>query len=133
MATSTTAALQLVPEADATLSTLHDMEAVISRVLQFGVVLSMSVVAVGVALWSRAAQAGAGSYPTTIGGVWAGAAAGQPLAVIQVGLLLLILTPVIRVAASVLVFARDGDRPFTIITVTVLALLLCGIFLGTGG
>jgi len=49
---------------------------------------------------------------------------------IQLGLLLLIATPVARVAFSVFAFARQGDRTFVVVTLIVLAVLLYSLFGG---
>ena len=58
--------------------------------------------------------------------------AGEHIA--NLGLLLLIATPVARVAASIVLFARERDFTFVIITTTVLLLLLLSFVLGaTGG
>jgi uncharacterized membrane protein len=54
-------------------------------------------------------------------------------AVVTVGLLLLILTPVLRVAASVFIFIRQGDRTYVLITAAVLGILLLSFVLGMGG
>ena len=51
----------------------------------------------------------------------------EPLAVSQLGLLVLLATPVTRVAASVLGFALERDRLYTAITLAVLAILLTSI------
>ncbi|MGI8547909.1 MAG: DUF1634 domain-containing protein [Gemmatimonadaceae bacterium] len=47
--------------------------------------------------------------------------------VVQLGLLLLIATPIARVALSLLAFLRQGDRTYVAITAIVLALLLYGL------
>ncbi|MGQ9524861.1 MAG: DUF1634 domain-containing protein [Armatimonadota bacterium] len=49
---------------------------------------------------------------------------------IQLGLLLLIATPVARVAFSVYAFAREGDRTFVLITLIVLGILLYSLLGG---
>jgi uncharacterized membrane protein len=49
------------------------------------------------------------------------------------GLLLLIATPVLRVAVSVLAFVYQRDRTFVIITSVVLTLLLASFVLGKAG
>ena len=54
-------------------------------------------------------------------------------AIIQLGLLLLIATPVARVAFSVWGFAREHDRLFVIFTLIVLAILLYSMFGPTPG
>ena len=63
--------------------------------------------------------------PGTIGFAFGGR--GQGL--IQLGALLLIATPIARVAFSVYVFARQRDRLYIVVTLIVLILLL-GSFLG---
>jgi uncharacterized membrane protein len=60
-----------------------------------------------------------------------GAAAGRPFALIAVGLLLLIATPVVRVALSVAFFAAQRDWRYVAITLFVLA-VLAGSFVASG-
>jgi uncharacterized membrane protein len=48
--------------------------------------------------------------------------------IIQLGALLLIATPVARVAFSVYGFAREGDRKYVVITLVVLGLLIYSLF-----
>jgi uncharacterized membrane protein len=47
---------------------------------------------------------------------------------IQLGLLVLIATPILRVAFSGYVFARQGDRTYVVITLIVLVTLLYSLF-----
>ncbi|MDR5708920.1 MAG: DUF1634 domain-containing protein [Armatimonadota bacterium] len=61
-----------------------------------------------------------------------GLARGDPTAILQLGLLLLILTPILRVAMTVFVFAAEGDWIFVSIAAGVLVLLLLGLG-GFGG
>ena len=49
------------------------------------------------------------------------------------GLFLLILTPVLRVVASIFAFAKEGDKMYVIITMMVLAVLIIAILLGHTG
>ncbi len=53
-----------------------------------------------------------------------GAFAGGARAIIQLGLLLLIATPVARVAISIVGFSLEKDRTYIVITTLVLAILL---------
>jgi uncharacterized membrane protein len=58
------------------------------------------------------------------------ALAGQGRAIIQLGIVLLIATPIARVAYSVVAFARRRDRAYTLITLIVLVVLLYGLLSG---
>jgi uncharacterized membrane protein len=52
----------------------------------------------------------------------------QPIAIAQLGLLVLVATPLVRVMASVVGFALEGDRLYVAITLTVLTILLVSLF-----
>jgi uncharacterized membrane protein len=60
----------------------------------------------------------------SVAGIWKGVAAIEPRSVIQLGLLLLIATPIARVALSVFAFAAQRDRTYVVITLVVLAVLI---------
>lgn len=68
--------------------------------------------------------------PRTLGEVFSGAAEvhGQPL--VMLGLLVLMATPVMRVALSLVLFQRQGDRTFVRLTAVVLTLLGVAFLLG---
>ena len=53
----------------------------------------------------------------------------RPIGLAQLGLVALLATPVLRVAASVLAFSLEGDRLYALITAVVLTVLLVSIFL----
>ena len=59
-----------------------------------------------------------------IAGILKASMALDPAAIIQLGLLILIATPVARVAFSVIAFAEEHDWMYVIVTLIVLALLL---------
>jgi uncharacterized membrane protein len=110
---------------------------VVSAVLATGVAISASLIAAGflasfVAGWqgSPLGTGGGGSAATTdFSDLPSRLARLEPLAVSQLGLLVLLATPVARVAASVLGFALERDRLYAIITLAVLAVLLTSIFI----
>jgi len=52
----------------------------------------------------------------------------RPIAIAQAGLLVLVATPVVRVMASIVGFALEGDRLYSAITLAVLAILLVSLF-----
>ncbi len=60
----------------------------------------------------------------TVSGILASAFALESRGIIQLGLLLLILTPIARVAFSVAAFAIERDRLYVSVTLIVLAVLL---------
>jgi uncharacterized membrane protein len=117
-----------------------DLNDSIGKVLRYGVVLSSAVVAVGLALLVLAPPPGT---PGTLQGLLAagfgrptlspaalveGVRAGDAISVLQLGTLILLATPLARVAASVLLFLRDGDMIYVGIALLVLATLLISIF-----
>jgi uncharacterized membrane protein len=55
--------------------------------------------------------------------------ANQGLAITQLGILLLMLTPIIRVAFSIVAFAKERDRVYVGITSTVLVILVGSLLL----
>jgi uncharacterized membrane protein YfcA/uncharacterized membrane protein len=110
----------------------------IGWILQGGVILSAAIIVLGfILLPLRPGGFSAHrllTFPATFGQVWAGLLVLQPQAVIALGLLVLIATPVMRVAVSIVAFALEHDRRFVVITVLVLAiLLLSNLLLGALG
>jgi uncharacterized membrane protein len=51
-------------------------------------------------------------------------------AIVQLGLVMLIATPIARVAFTLIAFALQRDRVYVGVTLLVLALLLFGLFFG---
>lgn len=126
----------------------HPMAGLISLLLVIGVGVSALVLAIGLVMVAVTGetgyhqeittamilgQEGSVAFPTTFNGVWQGVTALKPFAVIELGALLLIATPVVRVAASAALFYLEKDYKYTAITLTVLALLLISLFwIGAG-
>ena len=110
---------------------IRKTELVISGVLRGGVLLSVAVILAGVCYYYALRLLGHLPYttfPDTLAEVGAGLKAGQPTAIITAGLLVLLATPVLRVAVSIVAFAIEKDRTYIIITAIVLAILLFSIF-----
>ena len=113
------------------------IENIIAQLLRGGVLLSALVV-IGGAIpylgFHPWAQVGYGVFHgeppqlTTAHGIVRAAFSGNVLAVMQLGLLLLIATPIARVLFSVLAFAIEGDRMYVAFTLVVLAVLLYSLF-----
>jgi uncharacterized membrane protein len=114
----------------------HDVEQVIGRLLQAGVVIASIVVIVGGAMLlvrhgaERPAFSvfrGESSHLRSIGATLRGVLAGEARAIVQLGLVLLIATPVARVALTLAAFAAQRDRLYVAMTGVVLVLLLVGL------
>lgn len=105
---------------------------IIGWILQGGVVLSAIIIAFGLLLLPT--RPGGLSpqrlldFPQTLGQVGEGLLILRPQAVIALGLIVLIATPVLRVAVSLIVFAFERDRKYVIITFVVLTILLFSMF-----
>jgi uncharacterized membrane protein len=118
-------------------------ELVISVVLRTGVVASVLLIVAGTFLTfvhhreyvsspaelERLTRPGA-AVPHTIPGVMNGVLHLRGQSVVGLGLLLLILTPVLRVATSIVAFLAQGDRMYVAITTLVFLLLLLSFGLG---
>jgi uncharacterized membrane protein len=74
-----------------------------------------------------------GAAPHQLEAVLDGLARARGQALVMVGLLFLIATPVLRVALSVFIFLRERDRPMLALTLAVLILLLLSIAIGRAG
>jgi uncharacterized membrane protein len=65
-----------------------------------------------------------GSDMRSVSGIVRAAAHGDSAAIMQVGLLLLILTPIVRVAVAVVGFFLERDRLYTAVSLIVLVILV---------
>ena len=123
---------------------VRKVEVAISLVLRTGVVLSVLVVAVGLGLMFahhnaylpitghfsyRRLTSRSTPFPHTFASLGHSIAEGDGRGVVVLGVLILILTPVLRVAVGVLSFIYDKDPPMALITLYVLAVLVGSFFL----
>jgi uncharacterized membrane protein len=115
------------------------IEQIIGRLLQIGVLLAAAVVLIGGIML----LAHYGSLPAnfrqfkgedpllkSVGSITHGVMTGNSRAIVQLGLVLLIATPVARVALTLGAFALQRDRLYVAVTTLVLAVLLYGLFWG---
>jgi uncharacterized membrane protein len=112
------------------------IDEVIGRLLQTGVLAAAAVVILGAVMLLTQRGGTTASYSSFHGapdalrslrGIARSAAALDSAGIIQLGLVLLIATPVARVALTLVAFAMRRDRIYTILTGLVLALLLFGL------
>jgi uncharacterized membrane protein len=110
---------------------------IIGTLLRSGVILAASVVFAG-GVWYLAKFGwsvpdyrvfrGQPAQLRSVTGIVGGAFQGRPASLIQLGLLLLIATPIARVAFSAFAFAVQRDRLYVAITLVVLAVLFSSLF-----
>jgi uncharacterized membrane protein len=116
------------------------IDRIIGNLLRIGVLLATGFVAVaGVAYLFHHGGEPADYHHfqrdpeyASLSGIFRAAVVPRWRAVIQIGLLLLIATPVARVVFSVAAFAAQRDWLYMTITLLVLAVLLYGMFCGVG-
>ena len=109
------------------------IEATIGNLLRWGVTTAGLVVLIGATVYLAHHGTESPNYqvfrgePTdlrTLDGIVRQALAGRGRGLIQLGLLLLIATPIARVAFSLVAFARQRDRLYVVVTLLVLAVLV---------
>ena len=122
---------------------VRKVELLISRLLRLGVTVSLVIVVGGTVVsfvhhpdyvsapaeLKRLTQPGA-AFPHTVAEVANGVAQLRGQAIVAVGLLVLLATPVARVAVSIFAFLYERDRVFVAMTTAVLLLLLLSFLLG---
>ena len=103
------------------------MDEIIGKLLRAGVGLAAAVVALGGA-WFLFTAGGQrpdyGTFRPDVRGLFSLATLPAPEAVILVGLLLLVATPVARVVFSLFAFGLERDRMYQVFTLIVLIVLL---------
>src|ERR1700722_15483205 len=115
----------------------HRLEMLMGRLLQIGVLLASITVLIGGVLFliARAnqpanfrpfsAESANLRHPSHLLPL---IAVGDPTAIIQLGILLLIATPVARVLFGVIAFAIERDRLYTAVSIAVLTILIISLF-----
>jgi uncharacterized membrane protein len=111
----------------------QEVEQVMGNLLRAGVMLAAAVVLIGGVMYlARDGHAtadyrvfrGEPSDLRTVPGIVRSAATRNPRGIIQLGLLLLVATPLARVAFSIVAFALERDYTYVVATLIVLAVLL---------
>jgi len=117
----------------------HQLKQLIGRLLQLGVLVAAAVGIVGGALVLMqhggarpdfSEFRGQPAHLTSIPGILAGVRQMRSESIVQLGIVLLIATPVVRVASTLVAFVLQRDRTYIIVTTIVLALLLYGLIWG---
>ncbi len=117
-----------------------DIEKIIGLQLRYGVVIASLIVLIGGVLYL--VQQGQGAIPpyrtflgesagyTSLSQIVKGIGAGQAKGIVQMGVVVLIATPILRIAFSLVGFILEKDRLYIIITAIVLSVMLFSIFGG---
>ncbi len=119
----------------------HDIQQLIGNTLRWGVSLACLVAFIGGVLYlvNHGSEpmkdythfSYSASHPetyTTLGGILGGLCHFTAVGWIQTGVLVLILTPIMRVALSLLDFVSERDWLYSAITAVVLAVIACNSF-----
>lgn len=133
------------PEHTAKDRKVHQAELAISLVLRVGVGVAVALVLVGMVVvfihqaghggvvrnGSYKAYTSAGTpFPHSIAGLRQALARGDGQGFIELGLVVLILTPILRVVVGAIAFFYEDDLPMALITLFVLAVLVASFVIG---
>lgn len=113
-------------------SRIEGVELAVSKLLRIGVFIAAIVIIIGLLQLLITGDRGypGETYPTGFGSIIDGLMSWKSVAVIETGLLLLILTPVLRVFVSLFVFLQEKDYRFVGITALVFIILIVSFLLG---
>jgi uncharacterized membrane protein len=115
------------------------VEQLLGNLLRVGVILAAAVATLGGVLYlvrygatsaDHRAFVGEPAALRSVSGILATAAAFEPAALVQLGLILLIATPIARVAFSLVAFALQRDVTYVAVTALVFGILLFSLFAG---
>jgi len=122
------------------------IESSISTILRAGVAISITIIAIGLVITfvhhrdyfsSRPALGtlidARANYTASVSAVIQGAREGRGQSIVMIGILVLIATPVVRVATSIALFAAEHDGVYVAITSVVLLLLILSFVIGAAG
>lgn len=105
------------------------VERTVRLALLAGLCVSVSLIVVGLLISVLPGR----SFPHGViglSGALRAAARGRPSGFVSLGLLALILTPMVRVIGSVIVFLRERDWRYTAVTAAVLFVMLASLWVG---
>jgi uncharacterized membrane protein len=108
---------------------MDPIERTVRWILLCGIAVSVALMAAGLVLGvARGAALPRGVVP--LAEIFRGLAALRPAAYLSLGLIVLIGTPFVRVAGSLVVFVRARDRRYVLVTASVLLVMCVSVLLG---
>lgn len=119
------------PQAASLAKERRDLNEVVHSILIVGLVISTALMLVGVGL-ALLTQRDLPTAVPDVGDVFSRVLALRPSGFLALGLLILIATPILRVAGSIGAFLYERDWRYAAITSLVLGVLVVSLFLGRG-
>jgi uncharacterized membrane protein len=114
------------------MSSLKRMEALVSGILRAGVLLSAALILLGLTMMVATGDTSCPNGNMDPAWLINGDPFFAPSHILFLGFLVLISTPVLRIAASIYVYVKIHDNAFTTITTIVLFVLVVSFTLGIG-
>ncbi len=111
---------------------VRQLELFVSNVLRFGVAASGVLILFGMGLYIVTGDISCPTGDTSLQWIIYGAPFFAPSHILFLGFLTLVVTPLLRVVASTIAYAIEGDWTYTAITGFVLVVLVAGMVLGLG-
>ena len=106
-----------------------DLNRIVALSLRLGVLASAFLSILGIILW------GGNGFPqnlnlafTNLGSILGAVIHADPVGIVYLAVIILVATPIVRIIFSSIYFILDKDKQFTIITLTVLAMMLLTLF-----
>lgn len=111
---------------------MADIEIKIGKIMRYGVILAMVIMAVGLALLFINGNGGYpnNAFPTSFKTISHGCLHAKPYAIMMAGMFILILTPVLRVVVSIYAFMKERDYLYVAITIIVFVILISSLLIG---
>jgi len=119
-----------------------DMQRIIGWILRMGVIVSMAIVIIGGIIFLFRHGQSINDYKDfrkvppfidSVKGIFEGVLYGKGQAIIQLGVIVLISTPILRVLFAVIAFFLEKDRLYTCISLLVLLIIVASMLTGRIG
>jgi uncharacterized membrane protein len=110
---------------------LHDLERVLATVLRIGTYAAVACLAAGAVLLIAAGRSPLEAGPQLdLARLVGDLVALRPEGLLWIGLIAVIATPATRVAASLVGYTLNGERPMALVSLAILGVIVAGIVLG---
>ena len=111
-----------------------DLNRTVAQSLRIGVLVAALLSLLGLSLWAIGGFGSVGVPASlSLGDILRLILTGDLTGIVYLGVIVLIATPIFRVAISSIYFAAEKDRAYTGITILVLAMLLVALYSGITG